>query len=126
MSEVRFDAKPIHWVLGVVLAAVLVFQVAGAPIRVSLDFFANPNHIPIYVALDNGYFDEEGIEVDIFVPGNPSDPVKLAAAQAVEIAMTPQINYLISRSEDLPLIAIGFAFVPIKWFSSKVFLEYYF
>ena len=107
MSGERSDAKPIYWVLGAVLAVVLVFQAAAAPIRVSLDFFANPNHIPIYVALDNGYFDEEGIEVDIFVPANPSDPVKLAAAQAVEIAMTPQINYLISRSEDLPLMAIG-------------------
>ena len=99
--------KQIHWVLGAILAGTLVFQAAAAPIRVSLDYFANPNHIPLYVALDNGYFDDEGIEVDIFVPANPSDPVKLAAAQAVEIALTPQINYLIARSEDLPLTAIG-------------------
>jgi len=93
--------------LGAMLATVLVLDGVAAPIRVSLDFFANPNHIPLYVALDNGYFDEEGIEVDIFVPANPSDPVKLAAARAVEIALTPQINYLIARSEDLPLTAIG-------------------
>ncbi|MFC2095755.1 ABC transporter substrate-binding protein [Candidatus Bipolaricaulota bacterium] len=94
------------------LGAILMLSLVGcartqAPVRVSLDFFANPNHIPLYVALDNGYFSEEGIEVDIFVPANPSDPVKLAAARAVEIALTPQINYLIARSEDLPLTAIG-------------------
>ena len=99
--------KRINWVLGALLALVCSFQILGSPIRVSLDFFANPNHIPIYAALDNGFFDDEGIEVDVFVPANPSDPVKLAAAQAVEIALTPQINYLIARSEDLPLIAIG-------------------
>jgi len=93
--------------LGAALAVILLFQEAAAPIRVSLDFFANPNHIPLYVALDQGYFVDEGIEVDIFVPANPSDPVKLAAAGAVEIALTPQINYLIARSEDLPLTAIG-------------------
>lgn len=99
--------KGIHWVLGALLAFACSFQMAGSPIRVSLDFFANPNHIPLYAALDNGFFDDEGIDVDVFVPANPSDPVKLAAAQAVEIALTPQINYLIARSEDLPLIAIG-------------------
>lgn len=99
--------KAIHWVVGALLSLGLAFQAMAAPIRVSLDYFANPNHIPLYVALDQGFFDEEGIEVDVFVPANPSDPVKLAAARAVEIALTPQINYLIARSEDLPLIAIG-------------------
>ena len=96
-----------HWVLGTLLVLVWSLQSGAATIRVSLDFFANPNHIPLYVALDNGYFDEEGIDVDVFVPANPSDPVKLAAAGAVEIALTPQINYLIARSEGLPLLAIG-------------------
>jgi len=103
----RSDVKSMCRILGAVLAVSLAFQAAAAPIRVSLDYFANPNHIPLYVALDQGFFDDEGIEVDIFVPANPSDPVKLAAAQAVEIALTPQINYLIARSENLPLIAIG-------------------
>ncbi|MCK5246299.1 ABC transporter substrate-binding protein [Candidatus Bipolaricaulota bacterium] len=99
--------KRVHWILGAILAITVAFQAVAAPIRVSLDFFANPNHIPLYVALDKGYFAEEGIEVDIFVPANPSDPVKLAAVGAVEIALTPQINYLIARSEELPLTAIG-------------------
>jgi len=99
--------KRIHWISGAILAVSLALQLVASPIRVSLDYFANPNHIPLYVALERGYFDDEGIEVDIFVPANPSDPVKLAAAQAVEIALTPQINYLIARSEGLPLTAIG-------------------
>lgn len=76
-------------------------------LRVSLDFFVNPNHVPLVVCQQMGLFDEEGIEVDLFVPANPSDPVKLAASRAVDIALTPQINYLIARSEGLPLIAIG-------------------
>lgn len=103
----RSDVKPTFWGVGAALAVLLAFQAAAVPIRVSLDYFANPNHIPLYVALDQGFFSDEGIEVDIFVPANPSDPVKLAAARAVEIALTPQINYLIARSENLPLTAIG-------------------
>ena len=74
---------------------------------VGLDFFVNPNHVPLVVGQQHGYFAEEGLEVEWFVPANPSDPVKLAASRAVDIALTPQINYLIARSEGLPLIAIG-------------------
>jgi putative hydroxymethylpyrimidine transport system substrate-binding protein len=72
-----------------------------------LDFFANPNHVPLIVAVEAGFFAEEGIEVEILIPGNPSDPVKLAAARTIDIALTPQINFLIARSADLPLIALG-------------------
>ncbi len=99
--------KAIRWMTGGVLCFALAVCAVATPIRVSLDYFANPNHIPLYVALDQGFFEQEGIEVDIFVPANPSDPVKLAAAQAIEIALTPQINYLIALSEGLPLIATG-------------------
>lgn len=76
-------------------------------LHVSLDFFVNPNHVPLVVCQELGLFEEEGIEVGLFVPANPSDPAKLAASRAVDIALTPQINYLIARSEGLPLIAIG-------------------
>jgi len=79
----------------------------AAPLVVSLDFFVNPNHAPLYVAEALGFFDEESVEVEIVVPANPSDPVKLAAAGAIDMALTPQINYMIARSEGLPLIAIG-------------------
>jgi putative hydroxymethylpyrimidine transport system substrate-binding protein len=94
------------------LAVLLMVACAGvavtqSPLHVSLDFFVNPNHVPLVVCEEMGFFAEEGIEVDLFVPANPSDPVKLAASRAVDIALTPQINYLIARSEGLPLIAIG-------------------
>jgi len=76
-------------------------------LRVSLDFFVNPNHVPLVVCQELGFFAEEGLDVDLFVPASPSDPAKLAASRALDIALTPQMNYLIARSEGLPLVAIG-------------------
>ena len=97
--------------LSIVVVVCVLLCVSGAstaaPVRVCLDFFANPNHVPLFVAEALGYFADEGVEVDLFVPANPSDPVKLAAARAADVALTPQINYLIARSEGLPLMAIG-------------------
>jgi len=72
-----------------------------------LDFFVNQNHVPLIVAVENGFLAQEGIEVEILIPGNPSDPVKLAAAGTIDIALTPQINFLIAKSAGLPLIALG-------------------
>jgi len=90
------------WIIAFAAAAV------GRPtLRLSLDFFVNPNHVPLVLSHERGFFAEEGIDVELLVPGNPSDPVKLAASRAVDVALTPQINYLIARSEGLPLIAIG-------------------
>ena len=91
-----------------VLIAVLLFALAGAveaaPLRVCLDFFPNPNHVPLYVALEAL---GESLDVELIVPGDPSDPVKLAASRAVDVCLTPQMNYLIARSEGLPLVAVG-------------------
>jgi putative hydroxymethylpyrimidine transport system substrate-binding protein len=76
-------------------------------ISVILDFFANPNHVPLYVALDKGFFGDEGVKVVVQIPADPSDPVKLAAAGTMDVALTPQINFLIAKAAGLPLIAIG-------------------
>jgi putative hydroxymethylpyrimidine transport system substrate-binding protein len=74
---------------------------------VCLDYLPNPNHVPLYAGLDAGTFATRGLDVDLLVPGNPSDPVRLVAAHAADIALTPQINYLMARAEGLPLVAIG-------------------
>ena len=81
--------------------------IAAPKLQVMLDFFVNPNHVPLIVAVENGFFAQEGIEVEILVPGNPSDPVKLTATGTVDISLTPQINFLIAKSAGLPLIAVG-------------------
>lgn len=88
------------------LIALLAPSGAAAPVvRLMLDFLPNPNHVPIYAALAQGLF--EGIEVEVLVPGDPSAPARLAAAGAVDVALTPQINHLIARDEGLPLVAIA-------------------
>jgi len=92
---------------GLCLVLVVGAACTAAPLIVSLDFFANPNHVPLYVAEALGFFEEEGVDVQIEVPANPSHPVILASVKSIDVALTPQINYLIARSEGLPLIAIG-------------------
>jgi len=95
----------LRWAFGLLACALVGVGAAAAPLRVCLDFFPNPNHVPLYVALDEGLFGD--LEIELIVPANPSDPVKLVAARTIEIALTPQINFLIARSEGLPVLSVG-------------------
>jgi len=89
------------------LVGMCVSGLAQPSMQVMLDFFPNPNHVPLIVAARQGFFSDEGIDVEIVVPANPSDPIKLVAAGAVDLALTPQINLLIARDAGLPVIAVG-------------------
>ncbi len=74
---------------------------------VLLDWFINPDHGPIIVAQEKGYFAEQDLEVEIIAPADPSDPPKLVAAGQAELAISyqPQLHLLIH--EGLPLQRVG-------------------
>jgi len=94
-----------RWIFGFLVLGVI--GLAANPVQIILDFYPNPNHIPLYVAKELGFFAAEGLEVEILVPSDPSAPAKLVATKTVEIGLTPQMNFFIARDEGLPLVAIG-------------------
>lgn len=69
-----------------------------------LDWFVNPNHGPIVIAKERGYFAEQGVSVTIQEPADPSMPPKLVAANKVDLAITYQPNLTIDVAAGLPLI----------------------
>ena len=81
----------------------------GAPVRLRLmlDWFPNPDHVPIYYARESGLFRRHGLEVEILVPADPSDPLKLAAAGRVDLAISYQPSVSEARAEDLPVTSVG-------------------
>ena len=42
-----------------------------------LDWFVNPDHGPIIIAEEKGYFADAGLEVEVIAPADPADPPKL-------------------------------------------------
>ena len=49
-----------------------------------LDWFVNPDHAPIIIAEQKGYFKDQDLKVDIQEPADPSMPPKLVAAGKVD------------------------------------------
>ena len=74
---------------------------------VLLDWFINPDHGPIIIAEENGYFAEQGLEVDIIPPADPSAPPRLVAAGQADLAVSYQPQLHLQIHEGLPLKRVG-------------------
>ncbi|TEW53738.1 ABC transporter ATP-binding protein [Psychromonas sp. RZ22] len=93
-------------ILFTVLTTLLSFtaQAETKKVTLMLDWFVNPNHGPIVIAQQRGYFKEQGLAVTIQEPADPSMPPKLVAAGNVDLAITYQPSLIIDVAEGLPLV----------------------
>lgn len=73
-----------------------------------LDYVPNTNHTGFYVAQDKGYFEQQGLKVNIIEPGD-NDATTLCAVGKAEFAVTYQENVTYARTatEPLPIRAIA-------------------
>ena len=76
-------------------------------VSLMLDWFVNPDHAPIILAQELGYFDAAGLEVEIVTPSDPNDPPRMVAAGRVDLAISYQPQLHLSRHNDLPLRRVG-------------------
>ena len=92
-----------------VAAAALLAAPAHAQDRMTLllDWFVNPDHGPVIVAQQKGYFADQGLEVEIVPPADPSAPPKLVAAGRGDIAVSYQTSHHLQGAQGLPLIRVG-------------------
>lgn len=80
---------------------------AADEVKVLLDWFVNPDHGPLIIAQEKGYFAEAGLDVEIIAPADPSAPPKLVAAGQADLAVSYQPQLHLQVSEGLPLARVG-------------------
>jgi putative hydroxymethylpyrimidine transport system substrate-binding protein len=80
---------------------------AADKLTVLLDWFVNPDHAPLIVAKEGGFFERAGLDVDLIAPADPSAPPKLVAAGQADIAVTYQPDFMLQLKEGLPLLRLG-------------------
>jgi len=89
----------------------LLFQTssvrAADKLTVMLDWFVNPDHAPLIVAREKGFFDDAGLEVELIAPADPNDPPKLVAAEKADLALSYQPQLHLQVAEGLPLVRVG-------------------
>ena len=72
-----------------------------------LDWFLNPDHAPLVVAEEMGFFAAAGLEVEMIEPADPNDPPKLVAAGKADLAVSYQPQLHIQAARGLPLARVG-------------------
>ncbi|APX24356.1 putative hydroxymethylpyrimidine transport system substrate-binding protein [Salipiger profundus] len=76
-------------------------------LTIVLDWFVNPDHGPIVIAQEEGYFADAGLEVEVIAPADPSDPPKMAAAGRADLAISYQPQLHLQVAEGMPLVRVG-------------------
>ncbi|MEM7321114.1 MAG: ABC transporter substrate-binding protein, partial [Pseudomonadota bacterium] len=65
--------------IAVLALATATPALAADKMTLLLDWFVNPDHGPIIIAQENGYFADQGLEVEVIAPADPSAPPRLVA-----------------------------------------------
>ena len=94
-------------ILCALLLSLPVSARAAEKLTVLLDWFVNPDHAPLFVALEKGFFLERGLEVELIAPSNPNDPPKLVAAGKADLAVSYQHQHQMQVDQGLPLVRVA-------------------
>ena len=100
---------------------------AETPLTLMLDWFPNVDHLPIYVAQEKGFFEEQGLDVKILSPSDTADALKLAAAGKVDLAVSyePQTVMAAARGIDVRVVGrlIGHPLTTLLYLQSSGFTK---
>lgn len=102
----------------VVLCALLVLSLTACvsrqdpadltPVRVILDYLPNTNHTGLYVAKARGYYEEEGLNVEIVQPSEGATATLIATGQGeFGISYQEDVTYARTAEDPLPIKAIA-------------------
>ena len=77
-------------------------------VDVVLDWYPNALHAFLYVAIEKGYYAQEGLKVNIRFPSNANDAISLVAAGRADIGLYYQQDVIQARADQaVPVKSIG-------------------
>jgi ABC-type nitrate/sulfonate/bicarbonate transport system substrate-binding protein len=83
-----------------------VAPAAATPVTLMLDWVPNTNHTGLFVAQQEGYFADEGLQVDIVQPGEVFAEQAVAGG-AADFGVSFQEQLTLARADDVPLVSIA-------------------
>ena len=75
-------------------------------VSIALDWFPWSNHSGLFIAQERGYFADEGLDVSIFTPGDPSTVLQTVASGRDDFGISYQPELLIAREKGIPVVSV--------------------
>lgn len=99
------------FLMGTVFAACTSAPESGEMVNVNLPmgYIADPQYAPFYVAVEKGYFAEEGIEIE-FDYSFETDGMALVGANERPFAIVSGDQVLLARAQEIPVVYV------MEWF----------
>ncbi len=91
----------------ILLASSLAGAVNEDKVDFLLDWVPNTNHTGIYVAFDKGWYEEEGIELNIIEPSGNMSVEQVVGAGRADFGVSFQEWVTSARIEDVPVVSLA-------------------
>jgi len=76
-------------------------------VKLALDWYPNSNHIGLFIAQEKGYFEEEGLDVTMYTPVDPSTVLQTVGSGADDFGISYQPDLLLARAQGVPVVAVA-------------------
>ena len=76
-------------------------------LTVGLEWFLNPDHMPLIIGIEKGWFKEESLEIEMIEPKEHFDALDEIENGSMDIAITEPIHLVQDRAKEQNVI--GFA-----------------
>ncbi|WP_174802340.1 ABC transporter substrate-binding protein [Martelella limonii] len=80
---------------------------AADKLQVILEWYVNPDHAPMVIAAENGYFEEAGLDVELVPPADPSMVPRMVAAGKADIGIHYQPNLYLDHDAGIDIVRFG-------------------
>jgi putative hydroxymethylpyrimidine transport system substrate-binding protein len=74
------------------------------PLRLALEWFQNPDHVPFFLAQREGWLKEAGLALELIEPREHFDAARALASGEVDVAITEPIHLVQDRLQDIPIV----------------------
>jgi NitT/TauT family transport system substrate-binding protein len=102
MQEENMNTRAIAFAMGLCVLFTTI-QAASAQTRIRVGNFANVFVLPLFNAIEKGYFEEQNLEVEVISYQTGPAVVSAVAGGEIEIAWAAAIPPIIARSRGIPV-----------------------
>ena len=100
--------KLLYALIAALLCALLLTPAMAEDVTLILDYVPNTNHTGLYIALHNGYFDEEGLNVNIIEPTEGATATLVAVGRGdFGISYQEDVTMAVASEDPLPIRAVA-------------------